>query len=73
MEGEAVLTSGMDGVYPKGLLVGTVERIGSASVSLFKTVELRPAVDLSRIEEVLIVSVAPAIRAFEAEEKSKGE
>jgi rod shape-determining protein MreC len=73
MEGEAVLTSGMDGVYPKGLLVGTVERIGSASVSLFKTVELRPAVDLSRIEEVLIVSVAPASRAFGAEEKSKGE
>lgn len=54
-EGEQVLTSGMDGVYPKGVLVGTVSQVGAATSGLFKTVEVKPAVDLARIEEVLIV------------------
>jgi rod shape-determining protein MreC len=54
-EGEQVLTSGMDGVYPKGVLVGTVSQISAGTAGLFKTVEVKPAVDLTRIEEVLIV------------------
>lgn len=55
-EGEQVLTSGMDGVYPKGILVGTVSQIGTGAAGLFKTVEIKPAVDLAKIEEVLIVA-----------------
>lgn len=53
--GEVVLTSGMDQVYPKGLVVGTVSYVGTASGALFQTIEMKPAVDFSRLEEVLIV------------------
>jgi rod shape-determining protein MreC len=50
--GDRVVTAGVDGVYQKGILVGYVERIG-------RIVTLRPAVDFSRLESVLIV-VSPA-------------
>lgn len=53
--GEVVLTSGMDQVYQKGLVVGTVSRVSAASEALFQTITVKPAVDFSRLEEVLIV------------------
>lgn len=54
-EGEKVLTSGLDGVYPKGLMVGTVRRVVRRPGELFLEVEVVPSVDLSRLEEVLVV------------------
>lgn len=56
--GDTVITSGMDGVYPKGILVGRVSEIGRSVAGLFQPIEVRPAVDFSRLEEVLIVSSA---------------
>jgi rod shape-determining protein MreC len=57
---ELVLTSGMDGVFPKGLLLGTVSAVQSSGGGMFQTVEVRPSVDFVRLEEVLILtSVAP--------------
>lgn len=53
--GEQVVTSGMDGIYPKGLLVGHVTQVGEAAVGLFQPIEVRPSVDLTRLEEVLVV------------------
>ncbi|MGA9528319.1 MAG: rod shape-determining protein MreC [Terriglobales bacterium] len=53
--GEHVLTSGGDGIFPKGLPVGTVTRVTSGS-DLFLNVRVRPAANLSRLEEVLIVT-----------------
>ena len=53
--GEQVITSGMDGIYPKGLLVGHVSQVGAAAVGLFQPIEVKPSVDLSRLEEVLVV------------------
>ena len=52
--GDLVVTSGIDTIYPKGLVVGkieTVEKNGPA----FKRIVVKPAVDFSQIEEVLIV------------------
>ena len=54
--GDAIITSGMDSVYPKGILVGRISQIGQSAGALFQTIELKPAVDFSKIEEVLIVS-----------------
>jgi rod shape-determining protein MreC len=51
--GEAVLTSGLDRIYPKGLPVGTV--VGTSAGNIYKNVEVRPAADLSRLETVLVV------------------
>jgi rod shape-determining protein MreC len=53
--GELVLTSGGDGIFPKGLLVGTVTK-ASAGTDLFLNIRVRPAVDLSKLEEVLVVT-----------------
>jgi rod shape-determining protein MreC len=54
--GDAVITSGMDTVYPKGVLVGRISRVGQSAGALFQTIEVEPAVDFSKIEEVLIVA-----------------
>ncbi len=54
-EGDRLITSGLDGVFPKGLLVATVHKVRKKSFGLFQFVGVTPAVDPSRIEEVLVV------------------
>lgn len=54
-EGDRVITSGLDGVFPKGLWVGEVRRVKESPGGLFLEVEVRPFVDFSRLEEVLVV------------------
>lgn len=53
--GDQVITSGMGGVFPKGLLVGQVEKVERGDAGLFQTVDVTPMVDFSRLEEVLVV------------------
>jgi rod shape-determining protein MreC len=53
--GEMVLTSGGDGIFPKGLLAGRVTKVSQGS-DLFLNIHVRPAADLSRLEEVLVVT-----------------
>lgn len=54
-EGDLIVTSGMGGVFPKGLSVGTVKRVQLNEYGLFQSVEVAPAVDLYRLEEVLVL------------------
>lgn len=51
--GEQVVTSGLDQVYPKGLPVGTVVTVGNGNI--YKTINVKPSVDLNRLEMVLVV------------------
>jgi rod shape-determining protein MreC len=53
--GERVLTSGGDRIFPKGLLVGTVTKV-SPGAELFLNIRVKPAADLGRLEEVLVVT-----------------
>src|SRR5579863_39998 len=53
--GERVVTSGGDQIFPKGLPVGTVTKV-SPGPELFLNIRVRPAVDLSRLEEVLVIT-----------------
>jgi len=53
--GEKVLTSGGDQIFPKGLVVGTVTKVAPGS-ELFLKIQVRPAADLTRLEEVLVVT-----------------
>ena len=53
--GEEVRTSGGDRIFPKGLPVGTVTKVGNGS-DLFLTIRVRPAANLSKLEEVLVVT-----------------
>jgi rod shape-determining protein MreC len=58
VKGDAVVTSGVDGIYPKGMIVGYVER-SERGKGLYRDIAVRPAVDFSSLEEVLIVLVPP--------------
>jgi len=53
--GERVLTSGGDRIFPKGLPVGAVQQTNPGS-DLFLNIRVKPAADLSRLEEVLVVT-----------------
>jgi rod shape-determining protein MreC len=53
--GDGVVTSGMGGVFPKGLVVGYVRSVNLEQFGLFQTVEVEPAVDFSHLEEVLVL------------------
>ena len=53
---DRLVTSGLGGVFPKGLFVGTVDEVRKTSFGMFQHVGVSLAVDLSRIEEVLVVS-----------------
>ena len=55
-EGDRLVTSGMDNVFPKGLLVGTVIKVRKQNRGLFQSVEVWPAVQAGRVEEVLVVA-----------------
>src|SRR6185295_14889900 len=55
--GDRVLTSGQDGIYPPGFLVGIVERAERGAV--YWTVAVRPAVDFTHIDIVLVVLAKP--------------
>ncbi len=54
--GEVVVTSGLGGVYPKGILVGKVVAVDRRSGALFQEATVEPGIDFSRLEEVLIVT-----------------
>lgn len=52
--GEVVLTSGGDQIFPKGLRVGTVAKVGNGK-DLFLNIRIKPAANLSKLEEVLVL------------------
>jgi rod shape-determining protein MreC len=54
-EGDRLVTSGLDGIFPKGIIVGTVIKVRKQTLGLFQYIEIMPAVSLTRTEEVLIV------------------
>jgi rod shape-determining protein MreC len=53
--GDTVLSSGGDQIFPKGLPVGTVSKV-SPGKEMFLSIKVKPAADLSRLEEVLVVT-----------------
>jgi len=53
--GDSVVSSGLGGIFPAGLIVGVVEQVSHPEGSLFKDISVKPNVDFSSIEEVFIV------------------
>jgi rod shape-determining protein MreC len=60
--GDDVVSSGFDGVYPKGLLIGTVAAVNFQGSDFFKEVRVTPSVDFDTLEEVLVI-LKPTPRA----------
>lgn len=54
-EGQAVMTSGLGSIYPKGIPIGEITGVHKESSGLFKSADILPYADLNRLEEVLIV------------------
>lgn len=55
LPGDLVMTSGLDGVHPKGLLVGSVQKVAEAGTDLLRTAKVQPAVDFGRLEQVFVM------------------
>ena len=71
IEGDELVTSGTDGVFPHGLPVGRVTRVKRGGHGLYQAAEVLPAVDVNRVEEVAVLvaieapGAAPAAKAAE--------
>lgn len=74
IEGDELVTSGTDGVFPRGLPVGKVARLRRTTYGLYQNADVLPAVDVTKLEEVLVLasSVRPAQAAPAAQAPTQG-
>lgn len=54
--GDTLVTAGISGVFPKGIMVGEVRAVTMGDDNFFKSIEVKPAAEMKRLEEVLIVT-----------------
>jgi len=63
--GDVIVTSGGAGVFPKGVTVGRVTRLGLDAAGIFQEIEVELAVDFDQLEEVWVVTaIGPRRNAF---------
>ena len=53
--GDLIITSGLDRVFPKGNRIGVVTDVDDPPDELFKSIKIKPSVDFSKLEEVLVL------------------
>jgi rod shape-determining protein MreC len=53
--GDKIISSGAAGVFPPGLFVGMVKNVEKIGKGMFLNVEVEPAVNFDRLEEVLVI------------------
>ncbi len=58
--GDTVISSGLDGVFPKGLCLGSVSNIIKEKSGIFQDVTVSPFVDFEKLEEVLVLLNLPS-------------
>ena len=71
MVGDGVVTSGLSGNFPKGLMVGEVRKVDKKGHGVFQYAELIPSVDLTKLEEVLVITGSSLPLQEEKEKKGK--
>ena len=54
--GDRVVTSGLTGAFPRGLAIGGLTQVEKSEGDLFQSAEIEPEVDLSKLDEVLIIT-----------------
>ncbi len=57
--GDTVVSSGLDGVFPKGLRVGAVEKVMKRNAGVFQSIYIKPFVDFEKLEEVMVMLPLP--------------
>ena len=65
--GDTIVTSGLDGVFPKGLRIGGVRSVEARPNEMFHTIEVAPFVDFDKLEELLVVIKATPVFDKEAQ------
>jgi rod shape-determining protein MreC len=68
--GDVVVTSGLGGNFPKGLMVGEIKKVDKKGHGVFQYAELVPSVDLTQLEEVFVI-IEPLPSSQPQEEKVK--
>jgi rod shape-determining protein MreC len=69
--GDLVVTSGIDGIFPKGFTIGSVDAVEKSGPS-YKRITIKPAVDFSSLEEVLVVLTPTPIHQAEGNRAEGG-
>ncbi|MGQ9919774.1 MAG: rod shape-determining protein MreC [Desulfobacca sp.] len=59
--GDIILASGLGGIFPRGMVLGTVTAVDKKVPGLFQEVEVEPAADYTRLEEVLVVKTVQTV------------
>lgn len=57
--GDIIISSGINTIYPRGIIIGAVTKINRDRSGFFQSIEVQPAVDFSKLHEVLIVLRGP--------------
>ena len=68
--GDVVVTSGLGGNFPKGLMVGEIKKVDKKGHGVFQYAELVPSADMTQLEEVFVI-MEPLLPAPIQEEKGK--
>jgi rod shape-determining protein MreC len=58
LPGDSVVTSGLGGVFPEGLFIGTILRSGEMEGGLFHDIRIAPGADFSSLDEVFVVTTS---------------
>ena len=58
--GDVLISSGLGGIFPKGVPVGMVSKVNRRQYGITQEVDVRPSVDFSKLEEVLIITRSDA-------------
>ena len=56
--GDMLVSSGLGGIFPKGIPIGMVSKVNRKPFGITQDVEVRPSVDFSKLEEVLVITKA---------------
>lgn len=59
--GDVVITSGFDGIFPKGLPIGRISKVIRRNSGIFQEIKVTPYVDFDKLEEVLVILNPPEI------------
>jgi rod shape-determining protein MreC len=69
--GDVVVTSGMDGKFPKGLMVGEIQKVEKRPYGVFQYAELIPSVDRTKLEEIFVITESTLPASLLREDKDK--
>jgi rod shape-determining protein MreC len=65
--GDTIITSGLGGIYPRGLLAGKVEKLTENRDPIFKKAIVMPEVDFDKLQEVFVLKLPPQWASFKQE------